>query len=86
MDVTSEFKQHVLTSVLASARSVFGRELGADVDPIAAGFDSIAALQLAAALEEGLGVSCSLEDVFDAPSFAALADLLVQRIETASGR
>lgn len=84
MDVTVELKERVLTSVLATARSVFGRELAADVDPIAAGFDSIAALQLAAVLEEELGVDCTLEDVFDASSFAALAGVLAQRIDTAS--
>lgn len=84
MDVTVELKERVLTSVLDAAGTVFGQELTADADPIAAGFDSIAALQLAAALEEELGVPCSLEDVFDAPSFAALADVLAQRIDAAS--
>lgn len=81
MDATVELRERVLASVLDTARSVFGRELAADADPIGAGFDSIASLQLAAILEEQLGVDCTLEDVFDATSFAALADVLAQRID-----
>jgi acyl carrier protein len=86
MDVTVELKERVLTSVLDAARTVFGQELTADADPIAAGFDSIAARQLAADLEEELAVDCTLEDVFDALSFAGLADVLVQRITSARDR
>lgn len=81
MDMTVELRERVLTSVLDTARSIFGQELTADADPIGAGFDSITSLQLAATLEEELGVDCTLEDVFDASSFAALADLLTQRID-----
>lgn len=81
MDVTINLKERVLSSVLEAAHTVFGQELAADWDPIALGFDSIAALQLAAVLEEELGVDCTLEDVFDAASFTALADVLTERIE-----
>jgi acyl carrier protein len=84
MDVTVKLKERVLASVLAKARSVIGRDLAADADPIAAGFDSIASLQLAAGLEEELGVGCTLEDVFDALSFSALADVLTRRIDAAT--
>lgn len=80
MDVTV-LRESVLTSVLNTARNVSGQELAADADPIGAGFDSIASLQLAAELEEELSVDCTLEDVFDAPSFADLADVLAQRID-----
>ncbi|MBR7834252.1 acyl carrier protein [Actinospica durhamensis] len=83
MDVTASLKERVLAEVLVTARGVIGQELAADADPIASGFDSIASLQLAAALEEGLGLVCTLEDVFDALSFSALADVLAQRIDTA---
>lgn len=86
MDVTVQLKDRVLAEVLVKARGVIGQELVADADPIASGFDSIASLQLAAGLEEELGVVCTLEDVFDALSFSALADLLTQRIDTASDR
>jgi acyl carrier protein len=86
MDVTTELRQRVLTSVLDRARGVSGTEQAADADPIRAGFDSIASLRLAAALEDELGVDCSLEDVFDAQSFGALADVLVQRIDAASNQ
>lgn len=86
MDVTVQLKERVLTSVLDAARGVSGQELAANADPIAAGFDSIAALQLAAGLEEELGVDCTLEDVFDAPTFGALADVLTQRIDTTTDR
>lgn len=82
MDVTINLKERVLGSVLDAAHSVFGQELAADWDPIAVGFDSIAALQLAAVLEEELGVDCTLEDVFDASTFATLADVLTERIES----
>ncbi|GIM88041.1 acyl carrier protein [Salinispora arenicola] len=84
MDVTVELREHVLTSVLDTAHSVFGQELAAEIDPITAGFDSIASLQLASVLEEELGVDCTLEDVFDASSFAGLADTLAERIDAAS--
>jgi acyl carrier protein len=83
MDAMVELRERILTSILDTARSVSGQELVADADPVAAGFDSIESLQLAAVLEEELGVDCTLEDVFDAPSFAALADVLVQRIDSA---
>jgi acyl carrier protein len=86
MDVTVELKERVLGAVLDTASGVVGRELVADADPIAAGFDSIASLQLAAVLEEELGVECTLEDVLDAPSFTALADVLAQRVDTAQER
>jgi acyl carrier protein len=83
MDAVVELRERILASILDTARSVSGQELAADTDPVAAGFDSIESLQLAAVLEEKLGVDCTLEDVFDALSFAALADVLVQRIDSA---
>lgn len=86
MDATVELKERVLASVLDAARNVFGQELTADADPIAAGFDSIAALQLSGDLEEELAVDCTLDDVLDALSFAGLADVLVQRISSSEDR
>lgn len=86
MDVTVKLKEQVLASILAKARGLIGRESAADTDPIAVGLDSIASLQLAAGLEEELGVECTLEDIFDALSFSGLAEVLTRRIDAASGR
>jgi acyl carrier protein len=82
---TPDLKVRVLTAVLTAARQAFRQDVDADLDPIAAGFDSISAMELAAVLDQELGVDCTLEDVFDAPSLGALADVLVQRIEAAGG-
>jgi acyl carrier protein len=81
---TPDLKVRVLAAVLAAAGQAFQQDVAADLDPIAAGFDSISAMELAAVLDQELGVDCTLEDVFDAPSLGALADVLVQRID-ASG-
>lgn len=86
MDTTVELKERVLTTVLEAARSVFRQDLAADLDPIAAGFDSVSCIELAGRLEEELVVDCTLDDIFDAVSFAALADVLVQRIDADGGR
>ncbi|WP_284747929.1 acyl carrier protein [Amycolatopsis sp. RTGN1] len=80
-----ELKERVSTAVLVKARAVIGQDVTVDADPMTVGFDSIASLQLAAALEEDLGIECTSEDVFDAPSFGALADVLVQRLEDVTG-
>lgn len=83
---TVDLKVRVLTAVLDAARQAFRRDVDETLDPIAAGFDSISAMELAGVLEENLGVDCTIEDVFDATSLAALADILVQRIDAAYGR
>ena len=74
------------TTVLELAGAVSHRELAGHQDPVSAGFDSIAIIELAMRLEERLGVVCSIEDVFDAPSFAALGEELACRIDQARSR
>lgn len=83
---TDELRPRVLTEVLDAGEQVSHRAVDQTLDPIAAGFDSISAMELAALLEEKLGVDCTLEDVFDATSLGTLADLLVDRIEAGGGR
>jgi acyl carrier protein len=83
---TDELRPRVLTEVLDAGRQIAHQDVDETLDPIAAGFDSIAAMELAALLEEKLGVDCTLEDVFAATSLAALANLLVERIEAGGGR
>jgi acyl carrier protein len=87
MDIstTDALRSQVLTAVLDAGRQAFRQDVTEDLDPIAAGFDSISAMELAALLEEKLGVTCTLEDIFDATSLGALTDLLVGRID-AGGR
>ena len=82
---TVDLKARVLEAVLDAGRQAFRQDVDETLDPIAAGFDSISAMELASVLEERLGVDCTLEDVFDATSLAVLADVLVQRID-AGGR
>jgi acyl carrier protein len=74
----------VLAAVLAAAGQVAALpEVDETLDPVAAGFDSVAIMELAARLEDELGVDCTLEDVFDSASLAALADLLTRRLAPA---
>ncbi len=83
---TVDLKVRVLAAVLDAGRQAFRQEVEETLDPIAAGFDSISAMELASVLEERLGVDCTLEDVFDATSLSALADILVRRIDAGGGR
>ncbi|MEE4541308.1 acyl carrier protein [Streptomyces sp. V4-01] len=83
---SSNLSGRVLAAVLAAARQAHGEEVDASVDPIAAGFDSISAVQMATVLEEEFDVECTIVDIFDTTSLGELADLLVQRIDAASGR
>jgi acyl carrier protein len=82
---TVDLKARVLTAVLDAGRQAFRQEVDQSLDPIAAGFDSISAMELASVLEEKLGVDCTLEDVFDATSLGALADVLYRRIDAGGG-
>jgi len=75
-----------LDTVLAIAVQVGGGELNADSDLIAAGFDSIAIIELAARLTDEFGVPCAMDDVFDATSVAELAAVLDGRLEGARSR
>jgi acyl carrier protein len=83
---SSNLSRQVLAAVLAAARQAHGEDVDEHVDPIAAGFDSISAVQMANVLEEELHVECTIVDVFDTTSLGELAELLVQRIDAASGR
>lgn len=81
-----DFAQRVRDEVLDAARQVFAGEVDDTLDPVAAGFDSLAATEMAVALEERLGVECTLADVFDMPSLGELAGLLAERVDRAGGR
>ncbi|MFJ3338673.1 acyl carrier protein [Streptomyces sp. NPDC086766] len=82
----NDLSQQVLTAVLAAARRVHHEDVDETLDPVSAGFDSIAAVEMASLLEEELGVDCTIVDIFDTTSLAELAALLVQRINDAGGR
>ncbi len=73
----------ILTTVLALAGEVSRTAVAPHQDPISAGFDSIAIIELASRLEETLGVVCTVVDVFDTPSFGALAAELTGRVDRA---
>jgi acyl carrier protein len=74
----------VLEVVLVAAGEVADRpDLDENLDPVAAGFDSVAIMELAARLEDELDVDCTLEDVFESASLAALAGLLARRLASA---
>ena len=82
----TDLSERTTETVLVLAREVSQDEIAADMDPINAGFDSIATMELAARLEEELGVECSFEDVLDAPSFGDLARTLTRRLDSAGSR
>jgi acyl carrier protein len=84
--MSDELTDRTRDTVLALAREITQEEMTEDVDPLSAGLDSIATMELAARIEEELGIPCTIEDVFDTPSFAALAQSLAQRIEEAGVR
>jgi acyl carrier protein len=81
-----DLAQRVLTEVLGSARQVYSGEVDETLDPIAAGFDSFTATEMAVSLEDQLGVDCTLADIFDTTSLAELATLLADRVDQAGGR
>ena len=66
--------------VIASASEIAGEPLEPNTDLLAAGFDSLFVVQLAALLTDRLGVTCSFEDAFDAPSLGALSTVLRNRL------
>jgi acyl carrier protein len=70
----------VVDVVVASASEIAGEPLEPATDVLEAGFDSLFVVQLAALLTERLGVTCSFEDAFDAPSLDALATVLRNRL------
>jgi len=84
--MTDDVTRSTTSTVLELAGTVSQRELTGQQDPLSAGFDSIAIIELAMRLEERLGIVCSVEDVFDAPSFAALGEELAGRLDEARSR
>jgi acyl carrier protein len=84
--MTDDVTERTKDTVLALAREITQEDMTEDFDPVSAGLDSIATMELAARLEEELGVPCTIEDVFDTPSLAALARSLAQRIDEAGVR
>ncbi|MFL6138294.1 MAG: acyl carrier protein [Frankiaceae bacterium] len=83
---TIDLAEQTLGTVLDIARQVAQGQVDEGMDPITAGFDSIATMELAMRLEEELGVDCTLEDVLDSPSFGELARTLVRRLDAAGSR
>ncbi|BCL13478.1 non-ribosomal peptide synthetase [Micromonospora sagamiensis] len=66
--------------VLAVFRAVLGRpDLDADTDFLAAGGDSLQAVAVTTALTGELGVPLGVQDLFDHPTPAKLADLFARR-------
>ena len=84
--MTADLSERTRDAVLGIARQISQEPVGEDQDPITAGFDSIATMELAARLEEELGVDCSFEDVLDASSFGDLARTLIRRLDAAGSR
>lgn len=70
--------ENLTAIVLDAAAQVAGRPLTPDTDLIAAGFDSLAIIELSTMLADRVQVACSFEDVFDAPTLTALAEHLHQ--------
>ncbi|MER6214397.1 phosphopantetheine-binding protein [Streptomyces sp. NPDC001272] len=66
----------VLELVLAAASEVFACPARAEDDFFALGGDSIAAVELAVRLEEGLEVAVETELIVESADFAALAAVL----------
>lgn len=70
--------------VLNAAAEAIGAPIASTQDFFVAGGDSLRAVRLAAALEARTGVPLRISDVFDAPSPAALATLIVERRDAGS--
>ena len=84
--MSDDVLERTKTKVVALAREIAEKDLDENLDPLSAGLDSIATMELAVRIEEELGVPCSIEDVFDTPSLATLARSLAERIEQAGVR
>lgn len=84
--MTQDPSTDVTRTLLALTGEILQRQVTEDLDLLSAGMDSIGAMELAARLEEELGVLCSLTDIFDADSLADLARSLTGRIDVAIGR
>jgi acyl carrier protein len=84
--MTDDVAERTKDTVLAIAREITQEEMDEEFDPVSAGLDSIATMELAARIEEELGVPCTIEDVFETPSLAELARSLAERIEEAGVR
>jgi acyl carrier protein len=84
--MTEDVAERTKHTVLALASEITREEMTEDLDPVTAGFDSIATMELAARIEEELGIPCTIEDVFDSTSLAELARSLALRIDAAGVR
>jgi acyl carrier protein len=69
----------VSISVGTAVRSVLGAEVGADEPLMAAGRDSLGAVELRNALQEGAGVELPATLMFDYPTVDALAGFIVSQ-------
>ncbi|WP_405392035.1 acyl carrier protein [Streptomyces sp. NBC_01102] len=84
--MTNTGAERTVDTVVSVASGICDAELAVDTDLIAFGFDSIEMIQLAGRLSEELGVTCSIEDVFETTSLGELARILEQRIEEIGAR
>jgi acyl carrier protein len=84
--MTDDITTRMTSAVLNIARAITQQEVDENLDPLSAGLDSIATMELAARIEEELGVPCSIEEVFETPSLAALGRTLADRADQAGVR
>jgi acyl carrier protein len=84
--MTDDITTRMTSAVLNIARTITQQEVDENLDPLSAGLDSIATMELAARIEEELGVPCSIEEVFETPSLAALGRPLADRADQAGVR
>lgn len=78
-------QQHIQTEVQSAIRALIGDNVGPDEPLMAAGLDSLGAVELLGRLESALGLSLSQTLVFDHPTASALsAYLTVQAIAAAA--
>jgi len=74
----------IQSAVEAAVRSIIGADVPADAPLMAAGLDSLGAVELRNALSESLGVTLSATAVFDYPSPGALIAHLAERLGAAA--
>eukprot|EP00878_Enallax_costatus_P039893 GHUV01045827.1.p1 GENE.GHUV01045827.1~~GHUV01045827.1.p1 ORF type:complete len:465 (+),score=138.43 GHUV01045827.1:195-1589(+) len=76
-------KQQLLVRVKEAISDVIGREVSADEPLMAAGLDSLGAVELRNTLERSLNISLPATVTFDHPSAAAIAHYVATKLQTA---
>jgi len=72
----------VLADLLPIVREIVAGDVSGDSDLMAMGLDSLGSLELSVRAEDELGLTCSMDDVFDAHSVDDLAHLLYARTQS----